>query len=409
MEYAQQELSLISSNQLGPVIMRHAEFFAGIGAVSRGLEGNWETVWANDIDPLKARVFHANNQHKQVDYQVCDIRTLHARDVPDVGLTSSTFPCTNSSCAGDRRGLLGIKSGVVYRYISLLEEKGGAKAIPYALLENPTGLIARNQGADLRDLIQRLAAIGYGACVSVVDAKHFVPQSRPRIFIVCAPLQEMERAGHLRPLAQLTNSPNGSLYTPPIWGWMKTNEDLPLFCVLNTDLPERQSTLSDVIDLDGDGWVSKDFEKGLLAGLSGKHIETFNRLVSADEVQIATVARRGRTRDNGERFNATELSCTGIAPCQRPYGGGSSRSWVLVAGNGKYAFKVITPRESARLMGLNDNFKLPENSKEAYQVTGDAVVPACVRWVDQNILTPIMCKTLDISATHTQHRAKRNR
>ncbi|GEM_PF-3638229 len=37
------------------------EFFAGIGLVRLAIENQgWRTLWANDIDPDKAEMYHAN-------------------------------------------------------------------------------------------------------------------------------------------------------------------------------------------------------------------------------------------------------------------------------------------------------------------------------------------------------------
>jgi len=105
---------------------------------------------------------------------------------------------------------------------------------------------------------------------------------------------------------------------------------------------------------------------------------------------VATIARRGRQKADGTRFNAAEISLSGLCPALRPYKGGSSRTWVLVAGQGQYAVKVITPRETARIMGYPDSYQLPKDKKAAYQCTGDSVVPQAVAWVDANILQPVI-------------------
>jgi DNA (cytosine-5)-methyltransferase 1 len=125
---------------------RHIEFFAGVGGVRIGLMSNWETIWANDIDPIKRDIYIANAANAK--YVVNDIGRLQSKDIPLAELASATFPCSNTSCAGKRAGLLGIKSGVVYRFLKILDEKGGSETVPVSLLENPVGLIARNQGSD---------------------------------------------------------------------------------------------------------------------------------------------------------------------------------------------------------------------------------------------------------------------
>ena len=372
-------------------VNRHIEFFAGIGGVRIGLAPNWHTTWATDIDPLKKAVYEVNDDHK-ADYLVQDIRNLQTRDIPDAELASATFPCTNTSCAGDKSGLLGIKSGVVYRYLSKIKEKGGATSIPMTLLENPTGLIARNKGADLRDLVQRLNSLEYSVALTVVDAKHFVPQSRPRIFI--SSIERSLAHANMKVLSTLSGLPSDKeLYPNPLRAWLSNNLDLDLVIPVTPTLPTRIIQLIDVLDLEDsncDSWATPNFERELIGLMTEKHRATFRKMLLSPEMLIATVARRGRKRTDGTGFNATELSLSGLAPCQRPYKGGSSRTWVLVAGKGLYRFKVITPRESARLMGFDDGFILPLNSKDAYQATGDSVAPQAIRWVDEHIFQPII-------------------
>ena len=108
---------------------RHLEFFAGHGGTGFGLSGNWQTIWANDIDPVKAEAFSLNHRVSMLCKSISDVS---ANDIPDGDLMSATFPCTNTSAAGDRTGLLGIKSGVVYQWLQRLTERGGAAHYPMA-------------------------------------------------------------------------------------------------------------------------------------------------------------------------------------------------------------------------------------------------------------------------------------
>jgi DNA (cytosine-5)-methyltransferase 1 len=47
-------------------------------------------------------------------------------------------------------------------------------------------------------------------------------------------------------------------------------------------------------------------------------------------------------------------------------------------------------REAARLMGLNDDYMLPERYNEAYHVCGDGVCVAVVRHIAEHILEPFL-------------------
>ena len=52
--------------------------------------------------------------------------------------------------------------------------------------------------------------------------------------------------------------------------------------------------------------------------------------------------------------------------------------------------EVISARETARLMGLPEDYRLPENHNEAYHLTGDGVVVPVVRHLAQHILEPLI-------------------
>lgn len=360
----------------------HTEFFAGVGGVSKGLK-YFETIWANDISPMKCNTLKRN--HPNVQVRCDDISNILPHEFPLSTLASATYPCTNTSCAGSRTGLLGEESGLVYRWLHLLEAKQGAKHYPLAMLENPTGLIARNGGSDLRDLVLRLNDLGYSVNLSIVDAFHFVPQSRPRIFISCIKKRDLSKKAQR--LTKDTMPACKVRITNPLRKWLHNNLDLDLFTIDTAPFPVRTLQLEHVIDRHNDGyWADEGFSQALVDGLTDVQRERFDKLVNGTKTTISAVARRGRQRADGSRFNATEINISGLCPAQRPYKGGSSRTWVLIAGQGQFRFKCVSPRESARLMGFDDNFILPESDKDAYGCTGDSVCPQAVTWTEENIL-----------------------
>ena len=157
--------------------------------------------------------------------------------------------------------------------------------------------------------------------------------------------------------------------------------------------------LEDLIDLKSESsyWASQALTEELVANLTGVQRERFDKLVRSPAICVASVARRGRKREDGSSYNATEISTSGLAPAQRPYKGGSSRCWVLVAGKGTYRFKCVSPRESARLMGFDDSFALPDNAKQAYQCTGDSVVPQAVEWVEKHVFAPLLAQSPSVN------------
>ncbi len=52
--------------------------------------------------------------------------------------------------------------------------------------------------------------------------------------------------------------------------------------------------------------------------------------------------------------------------------------------------RLISARETARLMGLDDTYKLPKNYNEAYHLTGDGVVVHVVRHLAEHVFEPLL-------------------
>src|SRR5262249_36069396 len=115
-----------------------------------------------------------------------DVRAIASRDLPPGGLLAwASFPCQDLSLAGPGFGLKGQRSGVFWPFWNLiLQLKRERRNPPLIVLENVTGLITSHGGQDLRNLVAGLVAAGYHTGALVIDAARFLPQSRPRLFIV---------------------------------------------------------------------------------------------------------------------------------------------------------------------------------------------------------------------------------
>src|SRR5664280_2113069 len=163
---------------------RAAEFFAGIGLVRVALESaGFSVVYANDIEPFKASLYAAHLP--MADFRLDDVRAIQGTDIPDIEIATASFPCTDLSLAGNRAGLAGAQSSLFWSFHRILGEMG-ARRPRVVLLENVPSFATSNHGADLRQAIASLNDLGYSCDLMIVDARRFVPQSRPRLFIVGA-------------------------------------------------------------------------------------------------------------------------------------------------------------------------------------------------------------------------------
>ncbi|MYE68090.1 MAG: DNA (cytosine-5-)-methyltransferase [Acidimicrobiia bacterium] len=162
--------------------MRAAEFFAGMGLMRAGLESaGVRTVFANDFDGNKAALYRANWGDDAL--VVDDIRNLRGDDIPDVGVATASFPCTDMSLAGNLAGLEGAESGLIVDFCRILAEMGERR--PRAVIvENVPGFRTVNDGRDFAQVVELLEALGYSVEHVLINAASFVPQSRPRVFLL---------------------------------------------------------------------------------------------------------------------------------------------------------------------------------------------------------------------------------
>ena len=163
-------------------MIRAAEFFAGMGLMRAGLEPlGIETVFANDIHANKAALY-CDNWGDDV-LHVGDIRKVHGSDIPDIELATASFPCTDLSLAGWRKGLRGDESGLVVDFLRIMGEMEH-RAPGTLMIENVPGFMTSNGGDDWRMVVTELHTLGYVTDHLTVDASSFVPQSRSRVFLV---------------------------------------------------------------------------------------------------------------------------------------------------------------------------------------------------------------------------------
>ena len=104
---------------------------------------------------------------------------------------------------------------------------------------------------------------------------------------------------------------------------------------------------------------------------------------------VGAVYRRTR-KEGGQRVQRAEVRFDGLAGCLRTPSGGSSRQTILIVEGERIRSRLISARETARLMGLDDGYHLPTRYNDAYHVTGDGVVVPVVRHLDAHIFEPML-------------------
>jgi DNA (cytosine-5)-methyltransferase 1 len=160
------------------------EFFAGGGMARLGLGPNWQCLFSNDNDAQKARSYRAN--FDATEFNSSDIHDLASADLPDrADLAWASFPCQDLSLAGSGAGLNSDRSGSFFEFWRLMQALRDENRNPTVLvIENVSGLITSKRGANFRTLLSALADGDYHFGAVEIDAARFVPQSRPRVFII---------------------------------------------------------------------------------------------------------------------------------------------------------------------------------------------------------------------------------
>lgn len=105
---------------------------------------------------------------------------------------------------------------------------------------------------------------------------------------------------------------------------------------------------------------------------------------------VGAIYKRTRIDETGEKVQRAEVRFDDVAGCLRTPAGGSSRQVILVVDGDRIRSRLISSRETARLMGLPDDYKLPKNYNEAYHLTGDGVAVDVVRHLAHHIFEPLL-------------------
>lgn len=357
-----------------------AEYFAGIGLVRLGLErAGWQVRFANDWDPGKAAMYQANfpNTH----YVLGNIFDLEPERVPPTTLATCSFPFIDLSLAGKNGGLRGAHSSAFWGFIQLLQAQG-AQRPPLVLLENVPGWITSNRGEDFRATIAALNELGYRCDVYTLDALHFTPQSRLRVFVVGV-------QGALTPDWALLDKRPGSILTPSLRRAIHAHCDLGWhFWLPSRTLPPPHARLGSVIEQMAESdprWWTEEEAARHLAMMTPAHLERVQTLVAQPGWHYRTLYRRVRQGQQRAEVRQDE-----VAGCLRTARGGSSRQMLVVAGQGRIKMRHMTPREYARLQGVPDTFPIPGNIIQALMGFGDAVCVPVITWIAESVLNPMV-------------------
>lgn len=344
------------------------DFFAGSGLVSAAMAKQFKTVWANDISEKKAVVFNANIGTNVLD--VRPIEEVNGSSLPTVDLSWGSFPCQDLSLAGDMNGLYASRSGLFWQWLRVMDEM--SERPPVVVAENVIGLVSAEDGKYYVAVHEELSKRGYNVGAVMLDAVHWVPQSRKRIFVIA--VTKRINISHF-----IGNGPDWCHPAPVVnvsrkvsdWVWWHLPKP-----------SKRTIDIADIIEFDApcDGAKERDAKLNLVPA------EKLSFITSEATHSRRVFTGYRRTRNHRQ---VLEVRTDGIAGCLRTPCGGSSRQVVFIADGGKVETRLLTVRETARLMGAPDSFKIPGSYNDGYMAMGDGVAFPVARYLSEHLLAPI--------------------
>ena len=324
MEESQDEMA--KRKKPGPTFI---DLFAGIGgfrwALERTLGGT--CVFASEWDKFAQQTYAANFGHTPAG----DITAIEPKDIPDHDVLTAGFPCQPFSIAGvskanalgRRHGFAHATQGTLFFNVAKIIQEKRPRAF---VLENVKNLRSHDKGRTFTVITDTLRELCYHFDSKVVDARHWVPQHRERIFIVgFKDKAEFER-----------------------FEWPAEPEDGPKFrSILEACGVDPKYTLTDGL------W---------------KYLQAY--------------AAKHKAAGNGFGFGMTDLNGVSRTLSARYYKDGSE---VLVPQRGKNP-RRLTPKECARLMGYPESMQIVCSDTRAYKQFGNSVAVPVVTAICKQVV-----------------------
>lgn len=324
------------------------DLFAGIGGMRRAFEAaGGECVFTSEWNTYALKTYLAN--HGGGHPVVGDITQYPAELVPDHDILVAGFPCQPFSLAGvSKKNSLGRKhgfedetQGTLFFDVARILETKRPKAF---LLENVKNLASHDKGQTFevikRTLTERL---GYTLSYRVIDGTPWVPQKRPRIFMV---------------------------------GYRDREE----FDFNTVSIPENGPKMKSILHESGEfGSAECPYAPG------GVPLDKYT-LTDGLWSFLERYAEKHRKKGNGFGYGMVNGDSVARTMSARY---GKDGSEILIE-NGSRNPRRLTPREAARLLGFDKKdsarMRIPVSDAQAYKQFGNSVVVPCVTAIAEKIV-----------------------
>jgi len=344
------------------------DFFAGSGLATEALRSFFRVVWANDNCEKKAATYRAN--HPRATFDPGSVVDVRGTNLPSAFLSWASFPCQDLSLAGNLKGIDSSRSGLVWHWLRIMDEM--SRRPPVVVAENVLGLLSASRGQHYLALHNALWERGYKVGVVVLDAIYWLPHSRPRVFVIGVAggmeTQRFEAEGpvwcHPKAVRRVAPIAKGFVW----WSLPKPRT--------------RSKALADLVDFDAPVH-ERDQSDHILHLVPEAHRARMEATANEDRVVFPGYKRIR----NGKQV--LELRFDNVAGCLRTPEGGSSRQFLVIHRDGGFETRLLTVRETARLMGVRDSYRVQGTYNDGYKAMGDAVAIPVVRHLARHLLAPL--------------------
>ena len=161
--------------------MTFLDFFSGIGGFRFGLEqAGMRCLGHCEIDKYADCSYRAIHNVQEDEFFAADIRAVEPADLPAADCWAFGFPCQSFSTSGRRKSFEDARGTLIFEILRLASVRK-----PQVLFgENVEGLLTIGGGRVFGRILDAMGELGYFCEWQLINSDAYVPQSRPRIYLV---------------------------------------------------------------------------------------------------------------------------------------------------------------------------------------------------------------------------------
>src|SRR5690606_8956743 len=231
-----------------------------------------------------------------------DVAAVSTADLPgSADLAWASFPCQDLSLAGAGAGLKGDRSGTFWPFWKLMKQLGEEGRAPRLIaLENVCGALTSHGGKDFAAIGAALSDAGYRYGAVVVDAVDFVPQSRPRLFIIGVHRSQSIPESLVAPAPDPNRHP--AALSGAYEGLAEGCHEAWIWWRLPAP-PARNTVFADLVEESPQGvqWHSPEQTRKLLDMMSAVNRAKVSAAKNAGRCMVGTIYKRTRRDETGAK------------------------------------------------------------------------------------------------------------